>query len=39
MTTKILVLASNPQGTEKLQLNPEIRAIQDAYERFMKRKE
>ena len=39
MTTKILVLASNPQGTEALQLNPEIRAIKDAYERGVKREE
>ena len=30
MTTKILVLASNPKGTEQLKLNPEIRLIQDA---------
>ncbi|MEM7590500.1 MAG: pentapeptide repeat-containing protein [Cyanobacteria bacterium P01_A01_bin.83] len=39
MTTKILVLASNPQGTEKLQLNPEIRAIKEAHERSVKREE
>lgn len=30
MTTKILVLASNPQGTEQLKLNKEIRLIKDA---------
>ena len=33
MTTKILVLASNPQGTEQLRLNPEIREIEEALER------
>ena len=39
MTTKILVLASNPQGTEQLLLNQEIRAIQDALERAKKREQ
>ncbi len=33
MTTKILVLASNPQGTAQLRLNPEIREIEEALER------
>ncbi|MDJ0689934.1 MAG: CHAT domain-containing protein [Xenococcaceae cyanobacterium MO_188.B32] len=39
MTTKILVLASNPQGTEQLLLNQEIRAIKDALERAKKREQ
>ena len=39
MTTKILVLASNSAETEQLQLNPEIRAIRDSYERSPKRDE
>ena len=39
MTTNILVLASNPAGTEKLQLNPEIRAIKEAHERSANREE
>ena len=29
MVTNILVLASNPQGTQQLRLNPEIREIED----------
>ena len=37
MTTKILVLASNPQGTAQLRLNPEIREIEEAVERGRKR--
>ncbi len=37
MKTKILVLASNPSGTEQLKLNPEIRSIRDSYERSQKR--
>ena len=39
MTTKILVLASNPQETEQLRLNEEIRAIEDARKRSKKREE
>ena len=39
MTTKILVLASNPQGTEQLLLNQEICAIKDALERAKKREQ
>ena len=39
MTTKLLVLASNPSGTERLQLNPEIRSIKDSHERSQKRDE
>ncbi|MGK7896429.1 MAG: CHAT domain-containing protein, partial [Xenococcus sp. (in: cyanobacteria)] len=39
MTTKILVLASNPQGTEQLRLNPEIREIEDALERGKNREQ
>ena len=39
MKTKILVLASNPAGTDQLQLNPEIRSIKDAHERSEKRAE
>ena len=35
MTTTILVLASNPVGTEPLQLNPEIRAIRESHERSL----
>ncbi len=38
MTTKILVLASNPQGTEQLRLNPEIQGIEDVLE-FGKKRE
>ena len=30
MVTNILVLASNPQGTQQLRLNPEIREIEAA---------
>ncbi|MGB5715196.1 MAG: CHAT domain-containing protein, partial [Waterburya sp.] len=37
MPIKILVLASNPAGTEQLQLNPEIRSIKHSYERSQKR--
>ena len=37
MRTKILVLASNPQDTEKLRLDQESRAIQDALVRGKKR--
>jgi hypothetical protein len=33
MTTKILVLASNPQGTGQLRLDREIRTIEDTLER------
>ncbi len=39
MPIKILVLASNPAGTEQLQLNPEIRSIKHSYERSQKRAE
>ena len=37
MKTTILVLASNPQGTVKLELEREIHAIEDALERGKKR--
>ncbi len=37
MTTKLLVLASNPSRTERLQLNPEIRSIKDSHERSTNR--
>lgn len=33
MVTNILVLASNPQGTQQLRLNPEIKEIEDALDR------
>ncbi|MEM6612814.1 MAG: CHAT domain-containing protein, partial [Cyanobacteria bacterium P01_C01_bin.72] len=36
MVTNILVLASNPQGTEQLRLNLEIREIEDALEQGTK---
>ncbi|MDJ0692138.1 MAG: CHAT domain-containing protein [Xenococcaceae cyanobacterium MO_188.B32] len=39
MTTKILVLESNPQGTEQLRLNAEIREIEDALERGKNREQ
>ena len=39
MTTRLLVLASNPSGTEQLQLNPEIRSIRESYERSKNRDE
>ena len=39
MKTKILVLASNPSGTERLKLNPEIRSIKESHERSQKRDE
>ncbi len=39
MTTKILVLASNSQGTEQLRLNPEIRDIEDALEKGKNREQ
>ena len=37
MVTKILVLASNPEGTEQLKLNREIRLIEDALEKGKQR--
>ncbi len=39
MTTKILVLASNPQGTEQIRIYPEIRGIEDALERGQNKKQ
>ncbi len=39
MKTKILVLASNPQGTDKLRLDKEIAEIEDILERSHKREE
>ncbi|MEM8723134.1 MAG: CHAT domain-containing protein [Cyanobacteria bacterium P01_G01_bin.39] len=36
MVTNILVLASNPQGTQQLRLNPEIREIEDALDQGQK---
>ena len=38
MKTKILILASNPAGTDQLQLNPEIRSIKDAQEKYQELK-
>ena len=37
MKTKILVLASNPQGTDKLRLDKEIAEIEDILERSQRR--
>ena len=37
MKTKILILASNPQGTDQLRLSQEIRAIDEALERSRQR--
>ena len=39
MTTKILVLESNPQDTAQLLLNREIREIEDALERGKNREQ
>ncbi|MDJ0577289.1 MAG: pentapeptide repeat-containing protein [Xenococcaceae cyanobacterium MO_234.B1] len=39
MTIKILVLASNPSGTEPLKVNDEIRSIKESHERSPKREE
>ena len=39
MTTKILVLASNPSGTEPLKVNDEIRSIQESHKRSQNRDE
>ncbi len=39
MITKILVLESNPQGTEQLRFKPEIREIEEALERGRNREQ
>ena len=39
MSTKILVLASNPSGTERIKLNHEIRSIKESHKRSPKRDE
>ena len=39
MTTKLLVLASNPQGTTPLRLNTEIREIEEALEQSQNREQ